>query len=142
MRDMHDNLSPVTSLDPLLRTADANGSSADLRGYEGAMVVAHVGAEGDTLSGSLYIEFEVEESDDDSAWTDVANADLLGFVAGTNTGTFAKIDAAAEAPAIYRASYIGNKRYIRIVENVTGTHTNGTSTGALIIRGLPHYAPV
>ena len=40
------------------------------------------------------------------------------------------IDAAAEDDAVYTCQYIGSKRYIRPVINVTGL-TNGTPIGAI-----------
>lgn len=142
MRDMKNNLAAAVSLTAATRTADANGTGVDLQFYEGAHIVAVVGAEGDTLSGSVKIELEVEESDDDSTYTDVADADLSTTVTGTNTGTFALIDAAAEAPAVYTTDYKGSKRYIRVVWNITGTHTNGTPGSAVVVRGHNRHAPV
>lgn len=141
MRDVASPVDAVQSIAPLLRnSSDTNGSSADLQNFDGALLVAEVGTEGDTLSASVKIEFEVEESDDNSAWTDVADADLVNAVTGTNPGTFAVVDANAEAPATYVGAYVGKKRYIRIVENRTGTHTVGTTTGASILRMLPRNA--
>ena len=118
-----------------------NGVGVDLQGYEGALIVAEVGAEGDTLGASDHIQLELEESEDDSTYADVADADVIGTVTGTNTGTIAKIDAAAEAPAVHFASYIGAKRYLRVVDNRTGTHTNGTPTSATIVRGHARHQP-
>ena len=118
-------------------TSDTNGASVDLLGYEGVMFLACVGESGDTLSGSVKIELEVEESDDDSTFDDAEDADLTSSVSGTNNGTFAVIDAAAEDDAVYTTSYRGDntkKRYVRPVINLTGTHTNGTPIGILAVR--------
>jgi len=95
-----------------------------------------VGASGETLSGSVKIELEIEESDDDSTFDDAEDADLSSSVSGTNAGTFAVIDDGAE-DAVYTTSYKGDntkKRYVRPVINVTGTHTNGTPIGILAVR--------
>lgn len=136
-RDLEARLDAVASLVPANRTADANGTGVDLRGYDGALVIASIGAEGDTLSGSVSISVELEESDDDSTFTDVAAADILGGNGGSS-GQFALIDDNAEAPAVHKVAYIGNKRYIRAVWNVTGTHTVGTPGEVVVVRGLPH----
>ena len=32
--------------------------------------------------------------------------------------------------------------YVRVVANLTGTHTNGTPIGVAALRGHPHIAPV
>lgn len=141
MRDLEARLDVVTSLAPLNRTADANGTGADLKGYDGALVIAQVGAEGDTLSATVSIAFELEESDDDSTYTDVAAADQRGGTGGAN-GQFALIDDPAEAPAVHKIGYIGAKRYIRVVDNRTGTHTTGTPTSAVVVRGLAAREPL
>ena len=85
---------------------------------------------------------EVQESDDDSTYTAVADADLSDSVTGTNTGTFAVIDDAAEDDAVYSTKYIGNKRYVKVVANLTGTHTNGTPLGCVALKGGNNYRPV
>lgn len=142
MRDVKNLSKPVSSLDPINRTADADGTGVDLQGFEGALIVAQVGAEGDTLDASNYIELEVEESDSlSSGYTDVVDADLVGFVDGANDGTFAKVNAAAQAPGIFYAAYTGIKRYIRVIDNRTGTHTTGTPTSAAVIGMLARKAP-
>lgn len=142
LRDIVNNLKVVSSLLPLTRTTDANGAAADLQDFQGAMVVAHLGASGDALSGSLKIELELEHSDDNSTFTDCADADLSAAVTGTNTGTFAVVDASGEDSKAYKVGYKGNKRYVRVVYNITGTHTNGTPSSAVIIPGKPKAAPV
>lgn len=142
LRELVGKLKLVSSLLPAVRTADANGSAADLQGYDSAEIVAHIGLSGDTLSGSVKMEVEVEHSDDNSSWSDCADADLSSTVTGTNTGTIAVIDAAADDEQIYKSGYKGNKRYVRVVFNYTGTHTNGLPASAMIIAGHPHQAPV
>lgn len=141
MRDLHNILDPDMSVETATITADTNGTGIDLQGFEGAEVVAFVGQSGDTLSSSVKIELEVEESDDNSTYSDVADADLLGSVDGTNDGTYAVIDAATEDETVYRVGYIGSKRYIRAVVNVTGTHTNGTPIGIGVIKGFARHQP-
>lgn len=96
-------------------------------------MLVHVGNSGDTLSSSVYIEVEIEESDDNSTFTDVADADLDAYVNGTNDGCIAKIDAPTEDSLVLEVEYHGTKRYVRPVINVTGTHTNGTPISAVII---------
>lgn len=141
-REFYSDAGAALALSAATRTADANGSSIDLRDYDSVLIVGVVGASGDTLSGSVYAEFEVEESDDASTWTDVADADLTNYVDGTNAGTFAVIDDAAEDDAIYMTSYIGDARYIRVVYNITGTHTNGMPSSAFVVRGHASRRPV
>lgn len=142
LRDLYSNLGVQLALETQTFTADGNGNGIDTRGFDSVMLAAAVGISGDTLSGTVMIELEVEESDDDSIYTDVADDDLLNFVAGTNGGTFAVVDDAAEDDAVYLTGYRGSKRYVRVVVNVTGTHTNGTPIGAVAILGHAHLTPV
>ena len=68
MMDLANNLIAVQSLAPAVRTADANGTGVDLQGFEGAMCIFDIGAEGDTLSGSVKIDVKLEHSADDSSY--------------------------------------------------------------------------
>jgi hypothetical protein len=134
IRDLENEFgTPTVSILNAVKTADGNGTGVDLRGYTRALILCEMGNSGDTLSGSLYTDIEVEESDDNSTFTDVADADLQTSVTGTNTGTFAHVDAPAEDSTVFMTTYNGTKRYIRVVVNVTGTHSNGTPIAACII---------
>ena len=142
MRDMSGENKPVQALETQVLTGDVNGATVDLWNFNGVLLVADVGASGDVLSGSVKVELEVEESDNGTAWTDAADADLTTAVTGTNTGTFAVIDDPAEDSAVYATAYKGNKRYVRVVANLTGTHTNGIPVGVVAVKGYPTFAPV
>lgn len=141
-RDISKNLKVTQVLDPDTVKTDANGTAVDMQGYDSVMFAAAVGASGDTLSGSVKIELELEESDDNSTFTDVADDDILDAVEGSNDGCFAVIDDAAEDDAVYKVGYRGTKRYVRPVVNVTGTHTNGTPIGIIAVQGNAHHKPV
>lgn len=121
-------------VDPATITSDTNGTAVDMSGYNQCAFYALVGESGDTLSGSVYIELEVEESDDNSTFSDVADADLINYVDGNNDGCFGVIDAAAEDDACYKTAYRGTKRYVRPVINVTGSHSNGTPIGIVCLQ--------
>jgi hypothetical protein len=138
MYDLSNKTAAVVSLAPANRTADTDGTGVDLQFWESALVVAQVGTEGDTLSGSVKIDLKLEHSDDNSTFTAVAQADVTDATIASG-GIFATIDANAEAPAIFQLSYIGSKRYIRVVDDRTGTHTNGTPTSAIVVKGNPRH---
>jgi hypothetical protein len=129
----------VKCLTAAVRTADANGASVDRKGYDGVLFQWSIGVSGDTLSGSVYSELELEHSDDNSTFTDCADANLSASVTGNNTGTAAKIDDAAEDDVIVTVAYLGTKRYVRPVYNITGTHTNGTPTSCVAIQNRAKY---
>lgn len=142
IRDFENRFKVDQVVDPVVVSADADGASVDLLGYRHVAFLALVGESGDTLSGSVYLELEVEESSDDSSFTDVADADLQTYVAGNNDGCFGVIDAAAEDDAVYKTTYKGSKRYVRPVMNITGTHTNGIPVGIVAIRFGKSELPV
>ena len=77
MKDLSNNIVPVVSIKNAVKTAAENGTGVDLQGYEGATILVDVGAEGDTLSSSVHFEVSLEESDDDSTYTDVAQAGII-----------------------------------------------------------------
>ena len=133
---------PKALLLPANRTATATSASLDLRYADDVLLVFTVGAQGDTLSGTVKTEFEVQESDDNTTFTPVANADLTSSESGTNAGTAKVIDANAKANSTYKAGYKGYKRYIRVVERRTGTHTTGTPTAVHAVLGRTRYQPV
>ena len=146
MQDMYNIFNVQQVIDPANTTTDVNGDTVDLQGYEGVLLAVSVGESGDSLSGSVKIELEVEHADDDGngspdTWTDVADDDLLNFVAGTNDGCFGVIDAAAEDDAVYTTSYIGTKRYVRVVANLVGSHSTGTPIGAIAVKGFGRHQP-
>lgn len=141
MKDAYSDQVTVRLHNDPTQTADADSTSVDLDGFEGVLLIVDLGPETDTLTGSVYIELEVEESDDDSTFTDVADIHLVKVVTGTNTGTFAKVDDAAEADQSYATSYIGDKRYVRVVLNVTGTHTTGLDTTVIAVKMFPRLRP-
>lgn len=146
MRDNYNGQAFRSALTAAVRTADANGATVDLQGFNAAAITAAVGVSGDTLSGSVKVELEVQHSLDDgagapAAWVACADADLLNSVTGTNTGTFAVIDDAAEDDAVYATGYVGGRRFVRVVANLTGTHTNGIPLSAVAVLGEPDFAP-
>lgn len=135
-RDMG-GLTPLLGLIAQTLTADANGADCDLLGFGGVTVLFNVGNSGDTLSGSVEINLEVQHSDDASTWSACADTDIIDSVTGANTGTVAHIDAPAEDSAVFSTQYIGGKRYVRGVVNLVGTHSNGTPVSMTYIRFRP-----
>ena len=144
MKDLSNNINPDVSIITAVKPAEANGTGVDLQGYESATVLVDVGAEGDTLSSSVYFELSLEESDDDSTYTDVAQASIVDGTISSG-GIFLKLDGTAggnpdSAGGIFRVGYVGNSRYIRVVIAKTGTHSNGTPIGAMIVRGHARHS--
>lgn len=141
---IRDLLSQVTFqqiIDPDTLTADTTSAAVDLVKFSDVAFAVLVGASGDTLSGSVKIALEIQASDDNSSYAAVPDSDLSNAVASVNTGTFAVIDAATEDDAVYTVKYTGNMRYLKLVVNLIGTHTNGTPIGAIAIKSGARYIP-
>ena len=141
MRDLNDNIAVSQMLSSLIRTADATSASIDLQGFDSAECVVNVGVSGDTLSGTVYWDFILQESDDDTVFTVVADADALS----NNTlasGIFQVVDVTGEESTAYKVGYIGGKRYVHVLADATGTHSTGTSFGVIGIKGNPNQSGV
>lgn len=122
MKDIKNNVGIAKTINPATYNSDQTGASADLSGYDAAMAVMHCGAVTDGTHTP-----KLQESDDNSTFTDVAAADL--------DGSFA----AMTANSIQRVGYAGAKRYIRVY--VTSSGTTGAVYGAVISLGKPAQAP-
>ncbi|MBU1701451.1 MAG: hypothetical protein KJ970_13215 [Candidatus Eisenbacteria bacterium] len=128
-RDLYSNLSPAESLAPALLAASANGTGVDIRGFDSALVVFHIGNWTDGTH-----TFSIEESDDDSTYTAVNSAYLQG--------TAPTVTSDANDDQIYKVGYVGDKRYIRAVQTITGSPSTGLVSGVTVLRGHPATAPV
>lgn len=124
MKDLKSNIDVVQSLVPAARTASANGTGVDLKGYMGAVVVFAPGA----ITDGTHTP-KLQESDDNATFSDVAADDQLGTLA------------ALAANTVQRVGYRGAKRYVRAVVTVAGATTGGVY-GAAVVRGYPHEAPL
>ncbi|WP_157266598.1 hypothetical protein [Azohydromonas aeria] len=148
MRDLFSNLALQQTLSPAVYTADQNGAAVDRKGFDAILHVVNVGITADTLSGSVKIDFKLQESDDGATWNavtrayDVKQSTTAPYVAVDANGTFLTVDDNAEDDAVYKVGYIGNKRYSRVVADYTGTHTNGIELSMTAVKGYPASQPV
>ncbi|MEK9627839.1 MAG: hypothetical protein VW455_02330 [Nitrospinota bacterium] len=124
MKDMKNNFDAINSIDPDDYIADENGAGVDIRDFRASAIVFSVG----TVTDGTHTP-KIQESDDNSNWNDVNANDqegsLVDLVSNTNQ----------------RVGYKGSKRYLRAVLTVVGA-TTGAQVAAMIIRGIPHLAPV
>ena len=134
MRDsMQDDTSARLSIAPLLRSANTtvNGTGVDLSGtgnfFRTAMMLVIAGAITDGTH-----TFKLQESDDNSTFTDVAAGDLQGTLTAVSS---------ANANTVQRQSYTGSKRYLRAVVT-TATATTGGNTASVILLAQGSGQPV
>lgn len=104
--------SSVASIVPAVYTTTQNGASADLRSYNSNAIVVVTGVYGGTAPAA---KVKVQESVDNSVWTDVADSDLEGITGNASGVTIS-------ASSLLTVGYIGSRRYIRVIlSSVTGT---------------------
>lgn len=128
MRHLFDNTKVLASLVPAVRTADANGTGVDTLGYENAMLVVSVG-DIDLASADETYVIELEESDDNSTFTDVTGHDVT-------------ITADNEVDMVRISNLnVTRKRYLRAVLNVGGT-TPSIPVAAVFLLGGGDSGPV
>lgn len=127
--DNVNDFSVAQSLVPAARTAAGNGTGVDLAGYNAAAVIITSGV---ITDGTLYT-FEVQESDDNSTFTAVADADLIGTEPAL---------AASDDNVVREVGYKGIKRYIRVaITGATGSPATGGVFAAFVVRGKPRKFP-
>lgn len=137
-RENKSHIKPVVAIEAATYSVDKEGNGIDLQGFDSVQLSVNVGESGDTLSASVKCELVLQESDDNSTFTDVDAADIVG----ADAALFALIDEAGKDQALYNVGYIGNKRYVRVFADFTGTHTNGLPLGAQALKGHADIKPV
>ncbi len=130
MKDLVSNISPAVDIPPALRNSNTatNGQGTDVSGFNGVSVQF---VSGTLTDGSLACK--VQESSDNSTYTDVANSDIVG-------GSNAQALAATDDNAVKEIGYIGKLQYVRGVMTQSGATTGGTY-GSVVQRGFPIKAP-
>lgn len=96
--------------------------------YKSMSVVIETGVVNDGTHAVI-----IEESDDNSAFTTVAAADLQGGSPAVTT---------ADDNKVFEHGYLGNKRYLRVSWTQTGGTTLTTFRSANILLGDPAKLPV
>jgi hypothetical protein len=125
MKDIYSGYGLVQGAVPAVLSATTTDTGVDLQGFNSALVIVSTGA----IVSSGDFTTKLQDSDDNSTFTDVAAGDLLG-----------SFPTSLEASSVVKVGYVGNKRYLRTVT----TKNSGTSIAAAIVfvKGHPYDAPV
>lgn len=140
MHDIHSRMSVAVLIGNATLAADNTPAAVDLRGFGAAEVLLAIGAGGITFSGTNKIEFVLTHSDDDSSYSNVTTADMLGVTVASG-GIIKSLVAAHAAAAVYRFGYKGSKRYLKLLADFSGTHGAGTPIAATLIKGHAESGP-
>jgi hypothetical protein len=131
--DLKNNIGIARTLAAATRTdpsVPVNGTGVDLAGYDSALVIIEAGAVGGTSSPSF--TFQVQESDNNTDFTAVADADLDGTE---------PVIAAANDDQIHVIGYKGIKRYIRVSITAKVGTDPALPCSATVLRGRPRVRP-
>lgn len=137
-RDHASNLSPVQIIDTGVLSADSAAASIDLLGFASAVIALSIGVGGITFTGANKIEFKLTHSDDNAAYSDVTDTDLVKdqlFPTVVAGGIVRSLTAAHAAPTVQKLGYVGGKRYLKLLADFSGTHGAGTPISAVCLRG-------
>jgi len=141
MKDLHSQVSVATLIGAATLSADNTPVAVDRAGYEAVEIILAIGAGGITFSGTNKVEFMLTHSDDDSTYTAVTDADMIG-VSGISSGIIKSLVAAHASAASYRYGYKGGKRYLKLLADFSGTHGTGTAVAAVAVLGSAGIKPV
>lgn len=113
--------------------------AVDLSGFEAALIALSIGAGGITFSGTNKIEFVLTHSDDDSTYTVVDQDDVRG-VAVAAGGIVKSLIATHATPDVTKITYMGGKRYLKLLADFSGTHGTGTPISSIVVKGSSRYS--
>ena len=127
MRDLASNIGVVLALSPAVQSATISGNTIDTQGYGSVAFAITSGAI--ASAGNFTVKLQASDTTTDGDFVDVP-ADLL----------VGALPIALPANAVVKQSYIGHKRYVRLV----ATKNSGTSiaAGAIAVLGNARNRPV
>lgn len=140
MKDLHNNIEVVQAIAPEALDDDNTPAAINLAGYEAAALAIHVGVGGITFTTTNKIEFKLTHSDDDSTYTAVDVDDVDGLSSVGTGGIVLSLTAAHAAATVTQFGYVGNKQYLKLLADFSGTHGTATPLSAVVIKGRPHQA--
>ena len=141
MRDIHSSTSVKVAIAAAALAADNTPPAVDLDGFNSAEIILSVGVGGITFSGTNKVEFKLTHSDDDSTYTEVAAADVIGEDSVGSGGIIKSLTSAHAAAAAYRFGYKGGKRYLKLLADFSGTHGTATPISAVVLCGNAFVQP-
>ena len=136
-RSMTDRITVLRHLQGTYSSTQTPSTGVDVRDLHTAEVVVNVGAMTNAAaSPSPSWSFALQHSDTSNAdFEAVTAADVVlpdGAALGAS-GRIALVDSAAEDDAVYRAGYVGGKRYIRVV--ATAAQAPGNTPIDIVVVG-------
>lgn len=139
MKDLHNSISAVSVLDPVVVSATATHTDIDLKDFNSAELLIWLGLDAGTgLSSSHKLVFTLYDSADGVTYAVVEAKDMLGVTPAT--GVILTVDAVGEDNVLYQYGYVGGKRYLQLIATETGTVSCPMAIG--VIKGNPLDSPI
>lgn len=135
MRDLYHNIAVVQLMAPGdIEATDTYSSIVDLQDFEACDIIVNLGV-CTGATGNTYVTPVLQESDSllEAGFSAVDSDDYLGG--------FSKVDDVAKDNTIQRVGYVGSKRYLRVLMDVTATMTNVPVSITAILSGARHNPP-
>jgi hypothetical protein len=140
MKDMHSAITAVAAIGPITLSADNTPAAIDLQGYNAAEILIGVGIGGITFDDTNKVEFKVTHSDDGTNYDAVEQQHINGATVTTG-GIVKSLIAAHAAAGVSRVGYVGNRRYLKILADFSGTHGAGTPINVIVLKGEGYNQP-
>jgi hypothetical protein len=142
MRDIISHIGLVNVITPAVLAADTTSEVFDLAGFGSAALLIHVGAGGITFNGTNKVESKLSHSEDDVTYEPVSADDVQGVDTVDAGGIVYALKTAHADPTITKVGYIGNRRYLKLLADFSGTHGTGTPIAVTLIKGNARHEPV
>jgi hypothetical protein len=139
----------VPILGPVSLTADNTPAALDTQGFDNIQVLISTGIQGVTFTGTDKIEWTLKHGDTTTVadHTAVTSSDVQIYneseaeVALVTGGIVWQLNAAHAAALNRRVDYFGNKRYLSLLADFSGTHGAGTPLHAFLLLSRGHLIP-
>lgn len=117
--------------------ADTSSTGVDTADFGSLALLINVGTFTYTSSNKIALEIQHSDTDVDGDYVAVADGDLY---AQESTGVLKILDNTGDDAKTYVGYYLGNKRFVRVRCNQTGTTTTAV-LGIVAVEGHPHLQP-
>lgn len=140
MKDLHENTKQVLAIAPVAlgATGAITGRVIDRKGYGGVEFIIEYGAV--TTTGTVATAI-LYDADTTGALASAADADMIGTEALASLPAATSRASGTTKLVSKRLGYKGNKRYVRLNLNGTGTTSVGIVAASAILH-TPEAAPV
>lgn len=135
MRDLYHNITVVQLMAPVdITKNDTYSSIVDLQDFEQCDIIVNLGV-CTGATGNTYVTPILQESDS------LLEAGFATLDTGDYIGGLTKVDDVAEGNTVQHVGYIGSKRYLRVLMDVTSTMTNVPVSITAVLSGARHNPP-